>query len=138
VDCLVVLGIILTAWILISKCKAGGSLTFIGKVIVSTWIGCGIAVLLISFIGSRTGAIHTWAISPINSTIFGMGFYICGVISSQKWCRNLGFGWWAGALLMLWIGDTDMHWDFAIMPLLIFFFLLVPGIIIFFKEKRSA
>jgi len=132
------IGIVLTAWILIKKQNAGNSLTYIGRIIISTWVGCGIAVFIISFMGSKTGAIQTWAISPINSTIFGAGFYICGIISNQKWCRNLGFGWWLGALLMLFVGDTDMHWDFVIMPLLTFFLLLLPGIIIFFIEKRNA
>ena len=135
---LFIVGIILTLSVLRMKLKAIESLTFVGRIILSTWASCGIAILLISFMGSKTGAIQTWAISPINSTIFGAGFFICGIISNQKWCRNLSFGWWAGALAMLWIGDTDIHWDFIIMPLLIFFLLLVPGLILYVKEKRSV
>ena len=135
---LFMVGIILTALILLKKLKTGDSLTFIGRIILSTWVSCGMAVFLVSFIGFKTRAIQSWAISPINASIFGTGFFICGIISNQKWLRNLSFGWWVGALLMFLIGYAEVHWDFIIMPLLIFFLLLVPGIIIFSKEKRSA
>ena len=106
----VVIGVF-TVLYLIKRRKRVFSLTYVGRIVVSSWVCCGVLFVLISLIGFRVGAIRLWAICPVNSAIFGIGLFMTGIISSQKWCRNLGFCWWIGALFFFWLGDTSAPVD---------------------------
>ena len=121
---------------ILRKRKTGYPRTFIGKIVISTWIGSLVAIILLTFIGTVTQGIRLWAISPVVSTILGVGFYISGMISSQRWCRNLAFCWWIGAFGMFLRGDDKDFWGLLIIPFMVFTFFIIPGIIIFYKERQ--
>lgn len=134
----VAIGIIYSLLHILRKRKTGSAYpkTFIGKIVLSTWIGCGIAIVLLTFVGTQTHGIELWAISPVVSSIFGAGFYISGMTSNQRWCRNLAFCWWIGAIGMFLRGDAQDIWMQLIIPFMMISFFIIPGIIVVHKERQ--
>ena len=54
---------------ILRKRKTGFPRTFIGKIVISTWIAYGIAIVLLTFVGTLTHGIKLWAVSPVISSI---------------------------------------------------------------------
>ena len=108
--------------------------TLAGKILGGLWVSAGIAMTLIGFIGTSTGAIRGYAISPMMSIVLGIAYFVSGIVYSQPWIRNLAIGWWAGAvLMMLWPGSYTLLVFAAMMALL----QVLPGIILYLKWKKE-
>ncbi len=72
--------------------------TFAGKILGAVWLSCGIAMTMIGFVGTGTGAIGAYSISPMMSVILGVAYFVSGIVYGQPWIKNLAYGWWAGAI----------------------------------------
>lgn len=108
--------------------------TFAGKILGGVWISAGISMTLIGFVGSASGAIGGYAISPLISVILGIAYFTSGIIYMQNWIKYLSIGWWAGAVIMfLWPGVNSFLIFSAMMALL----QVLPGIILYSKFKKE-
>ncbi len=108
--------------------------TFAGKILGGTWISAGISMTLVGFVGTSTGAIRGYAISPMISIILGIAYFVSGIVYSQRWIRNLSAGWWAGAVIMfLWPGVYSFLIFSGMMALL----QVLPGIILYSKFRKE-
>jgi hypothetical protein len=108
--------------------------TFTGKIIGFVWLGAGVAMTIIGFIGPVLGTIQPMAISPIACAIAGSAFFVSGIIVEEKWIRNLSFGWWIGGIILFFVTTVE---SFLIMALLMLFFQTIPGIIMYRKYKKE-
>jgi hypothetical protein len=108
--------------------------TLAGKILGALWFSCGIAMTMIGFLGTASGAIGAYTISPMMAVILGIAYFVTGVIYGQGWLRNLSIGWWLGAVItFIWSGMNS---------LLVFVFMMaalqiLPGIILYKKFKKE-
>ncbi len=124
----------LSIWLGWIKMKRSHAITFIQKVLSSIWIGLGVTMTIIGFLGPVTGAISPWATVPLLSLILGSGFLATGTVHQERLLILAAVGWWAGGLItMFWPGDYTLLL-FAGMMIL---FQIVPGIFVYRKWKKQ-
>ncbi|MBL8018012.1 MAG: hypothetical protein JNK43_12125, partial [Ignavibacteria bacterium] len=66
--------------------------------------------------------------------VLAAAFFVSGVIHNQKMFRYLGFGWWAGAIVMFFWYSPHTLLMFALMML---FMQVLPGIMMYSKWKKE-
>jgi hypothetical protein len=108
--------------------------TFAGKLLGSLWFAGGIAMFMVGFLGTVSGAYNPIYICPIISTILGVTYFTSGAIQQIKWLQMLSFGWWAGAVLTFLYPSIHTLLIFALMMI---FFQTIPGIILNRKWKQE-
>jgi Ca2+/Na+ antiporter len=117
------------------KHRAKNPLTYAGRVISALWTAAGIAISIVGFIGTPIGNINPMAISPIACIVVGVAYFATGAVVKSKWFSNLAFGWWAGAIIMMFVVSEQ---QFLVMALLMLFFQTIPGIITYRKYKKET
>ncbi len=114
--------------------KKKPSNNFARKMLYSIWLSCGIAMTLIGFIGVFSGAISGEIVSPILSSIIGIGLMLSGFVYDLNWVKYLSAGWWVGAIIMfIYPGVQSM----LIMSFMMMAFLVLPGVIIYQNFKKE-
>ncbi|NMB83323.1 MAG: hypothetical protein GYA14_16055 [Ignavibacteria bacterium] len=108
--------------------------TFAGKLIGYVWGMAGIAMTIIGFVGTASGAVSPMGISPIACIIMGGAYFLTGKLCEAKWMSNLSYGWWIGGTALLFVKTVE---SFLIMSLLMLFLQTIPGIIIYRKYKKE-
>ncbi|MFC2092924.1 hypothetical protein ACFLSV_03390 [Bacteroidota bacterium] len=122
---------LVTHWIIGSKVRVR---TFAGKILGGVWLSCGIAMTLIGFLGTYSGALRGWGISPMMSIILGIAYFVSGIIYGHPWAKCLSFGWWGGAIVMFLFPGLHILLIFAVMMIM---FLITPGILFYVKWKKE-
>lgn len=113
--------------------KQPGNRTFAGNVLGHIWFSSGVAMTILGFVGSISGAYHGIYISPLLSTILGIAYVITGFVLGKPWFRKLSIGWWIGAIIMfIW----PSMYTFLLMASMIICFQIIPGII-FNRESKK-
>jgi len=108
--------------------------TFAAKILAAVWIGCGIAMTMIGFVGSISGAYNPLYINPLISNIMAVGFLITGILYGKTWVSLISLGWWAGAIVMFfWTG----LYTFLLMSAMMIFFLVIPGVFMFKQFQKE-
>ncbi|RPI13563.1 MAG: hypothetical protein EHM58_18220 [Ignavibacteriae bacterium] len=113
--------------------KARKVKTFAGKILSAIWIGAGVSMMMLGFIGIVTHAYNPIFVCPLIATVLGAAYFASGIVQSQNWVRNLSFGWWAGAILMFIFPGFHSLLVFAFMMVAL---QTVPGIILYRQWKR--
>ncbi len=108
--------------------------SFGGKIINGVWIGSGVAMTLIGFVGSISGAVKWWAITPLMAIIMGTPYLITGIAHGLRWLRNIAFVWWIGGVVMLVWPGTYALLVFAAMMISC---QIIPGFVLYRKWKRE-
>ncbi len=115
--------------------------SIIDRIQSSIWVACGIGfglfLLLISsgvnLTDGRVPAIHPFYVCSIVSMILGIAYFLSGVAHDLRWLRNVGFAWWAGAIVMyIW---PTVH-VLGIYAAMLIVFQVIPGIILQRRYKR--
>ena len=107
--------------------------TLAGKIMTAVWIGCGVAMTIIGFAGTITGAYGVWLISPLISIVLGVGYMATGVISGKTWISLLSIGWWAGAVIMLFMYNLE---TLLVMAAMMILFQTIPGIMLYAESEK--
>jgi hypothetical protein len=108
--------------------------TVTGKIISAVWIGSGVTMTLLGFVGTATGFIHGWAVTPIMAIVLGIPYLASGIIVDNRLIRNLALGWWLGGIaMMIWPGRHM----FIVFALMIVVFQIVPGMILRKQWKQE-
>lgn len=108
--------------------------TLAGRILAGVWISSGIAMTLLGFVATATGAIGGWSISPMISIVLWIAYTVSGIVYRQPWVRNLAIGWWLGAIIMLiWPGIHTLLIFAAMMAL----FQITPGIVLYSKWRKE-
>ena len=113
--------------------------SFIDRIQGAIWGACGgtlglALILIVTF--QHTG--DTPPLYPIYtcfvaSLILGIAYFLSGIANDLNWLRNVGFAWWAGAVVMyVW---PTVH-ILAIYAAMLIFFQVVPGIVLMRRYKR--
>ena len=131
---LIAIGWIVTFIIQIRAEKKKSTKTFAGKIMGALWIGCGVAMTIIGFIGSITDAYSGVFINPLIAVVLGIGYLVSGVLQGKTWVSLLAIGWWAGAILMFYLHNLE---TLLIMVGMMIVLQTIPGIIIYRESKKE-
>ena len=131
---LISIGWIVTFIIALRAEKKRSTKTFAGKIMGSLWIGCGVAMTILGFIGSITDAYSGVFINPIIAVVLGIGYLVSGVLQGKTWVSLLSIGWWAGAILMFYLHNLE---TLLIMVGMMILLQTIPGIIIYRESKKE-
>ena len=107
---------------------------FASKMIGTIWGAAGGAVAIVATALAFSNAISGEGIMAVISVILGIAYLITGAIYGLAWFRNLGYGWWAGAIAIAWLHNFHV---LGIYLFMIVFFEIVPGVILYRNGKRS-
>lgn len=127
-------GWIVTIYVEVRADKKRSSKTFAAKILGSVWISCGIAMTILGFVGSISGAYNGVFISPLISVVLGIGYLLTGVIYGKRWVSLLAIGWWFGALFMFYLQNLE---TLLIMTGMMIFLQTIPGIMLYKESKRE-
>ncbi len=98
-----------------------------GKLIGAVWMSMGITTAIIIFIGVGSGSLAGQHAPALASAAVGGAVFLTGTLAGLQWLRNLAFGWWAGAAVMLiWPG----FYVLLLLGAMLLLFYLVPGVIL--------
>ncbi len=128
-------GWIFTIFQVRKEIKERKAVTFAGKVAGAIWGSAGITMTIIGFVGSYSGIVGGFGICPLMSCILAVAFFVSGVIYNDRLFRWLGFGWWAGAIVMFFWHSPHTLLLFALM---MFFMQVLPGILMHKKWKKET
>ncbi|MBT8387798.1 MAG: hypothetical protein KJO12_10340 [Ignavibacteria bacterium] len=131
---IIAIGWIVTFIIEIRAEKKRSTRTFAGKIMGALWIGCGVAMTILGFIGSITDAYSSIFINPIIAVVLGIGYLVSGVLQGKTWVSLLCLGWWAGAILMFYLHNLE---TLLIMVGMMILLQTIPGIILYRESKKE-
>lgn len=109
--------------------------TFAGKLNSSIWLSAGIAMTIIGFAGVHSGAVRGMFVSALISVVLGIAYFLSGIVNDYKPLKYVALGWWAGALLMMYVPKLNGALVMAVMML---FLQILPGIVIYKKSKNAG
>jgi hypothetical protein len=122
------------------KVRKRKSTSFTGKIIWSTWIGCGIALTILGFVGQLggvlgelTGIHKTIYIVAVTAAIMGIGYYANGILIGSRWYIFFAICWWCGSILLFFYYRIESLLIFGLMMLC---FQVIPGYI-FVRQRRK-
>ena len=113
--------------------------SFIDRIQGAIWGACGgalgLAVLLINTFQHTgdTPTIHPIYTCFVSSLILGIAYFLSGIANDLKWLQNVGYGWWAGAVVMYVWPTVHVLGLYAAMLILL---QVVPGIILMRRYKK--
>lgn len=97
-----------------------------GRIMAAIWIGAGIALTLLGFVGAPTQAFpEAGALFGAMASVLGAACFASAAVQGSSGFRFLAAGWWAGAVAMfVWPGLVALLIMAALMVLLH----LLPGL----------
>lgn len=98
------------------------------------WIACGAAFLIFAMESVVFEKFNPFLLPGILAVLMGVGYFIQGVAESRKLYELLGFGWWAGSCVLLWLGNVD---TLAWLSLMLLFLQALPATVVFVQNKRN-
>lgn len=119
--------------------------TFALKIQDALWVASGISMTIIGIVCSVqfkrevsdsvpfAYIINSMAIAPTISIILGTAYYVTGYINDSKSMTGMGYGWWAGGIIMFYWKSIHHFPLFAAMML---FFQVIPGIVCYRRSKK--
>ena len=115
--------------------------SFIDRIQGAIWGACGnatgLSVLLVMLFSGRVigdvPPVHQYYILFITSMFLGIAYFLSGIANDLNWLRNIGYVWWAGAVIMFVWPSVHMLGLYALM---IFVFQVIPGIILMKRYKK--
>jgi hypothetical protein len=108
--------------------------TFAQRTLEAVWMGWGLAIPILTLVGYFSGAIESWAISPVVATLFGSACFTTGLITSNAWLRITAIFWWGGAIFMFLVPS---EYSIALLAGMFIFLQMVPGIVLYRKWKAN-
>jgi len=109
--------------------------TFAGQILMSVWLGAGIAMTIIGFVATLSGAIRGFAVSPLISTVLGATYFVSGMVYNSKWVKMLAAGWWLGGIGMFFVQNINQMLIMAFMMLAL---QVIPGFIFYHNSKKET
>jgi hypothetical protein len=132
-NCIVV-GWVLSFIFMFKDRKKERNKTFAGKMIMHTWIGAGITMAVLSFVGIPAKVIPYAAICPIIAAVSGGANYISSRLQKSTFILVVAFGWWIGAGIMFFMEGIDIILFYGI---LLSLFSIIPGLVLYFRWKKE-
>jgi hypothetical protein len=112
--------------------------TFGWKLFNAVWRAVGITCILLTILFFTTSKISVPAFIGIIAAIFGIAYYLSGIINDIKFLTRLSYVWWLATIIgITWEYMFDLYYIALFFAGLILFLQVIPGIIIHKKWKRD-
>ena len=101
--------------------------SLVSRILAAIWIGCGVGLSVVGFLGIRSGSVQVLVGSGVNATFIGTAFFASSFLPGRTTYRLLATIWWviAGALLI---------WPFSgsklVMSAALIAFMAGPGLVL--------
>jgi hypothetical protein len=90
-----------TAWLSVREQLRAPAIGHAAHRIGMTWVGTGIAIGVLFFVGVLWGEVPGPAMSGLVALFLGLGLWQNGLLAGIRWLRNLALLWWLGAAWLL-------------------------------------
>ena len=110
------------------------AVTFAGKIVGAVWFSAGVAMTILGFVGTYSGAFGSVFISPVLAAVLGIAFYVSALIYDNSLMKYLAPLWWVGSIFMFFL--PGLH-TIIVMAAMMLFLQVVPGIILYKKFKSG-
>jgi hypothetical protein len=108
------------------------------KLFNAVWQSVGITGVLLTTLFFTTSVIPLPVFLGSIAAVFGIAYYLSGIINDLKFLTYLSFAWWAATIiLVLWEQFINLYYIAMFFAGLILFLQVIPGIIIYKKWKRD-
>lgn len=98
------------------------------------WIGAGIAMTLLGFLGAATGAIRLASLGGVMATVLGAAYFASAFLYRSRWVGLLAVGWWLGGVAMfLWPGRHTL----PMMAGMLIALQIVPGMFLYARARAA-
>jgi len=112
--------------------------TFAWKLFGAVWIVCGVTISLLSIMVFTTNLIPVTVFLGVISGIFGIAYYLSGIINDIKFLKKLTYAWWLGMIILIsWEHLFDLYYIAMFFAGELLFLQVIPGIIIYKKWKHN-
>lgn len=71
---------------------------FVKKILNAIWFSVLGTMTLLGFMGGASGTIDLPRMTSVMYSVLGIAYFLQGIVTGKTWVRNLGFGWWLGAI----------------------------------------
>ncbi len=121
------------------KRQAERARSFVDRIQGAIWGACGstlgLAVLLMVCFQHSGNApqIDSMYAFFVSSLILGIAYFLSGIANDLNWLRNVGFAWWAGAIVMFFWPSIHV---IALYAGMLIVFQVVPGMILQRRYKK--
>jgi len=106
-----------------------------GRTLAGIWVGAGIAMTLVGFLGSASTGMTGSALLGVLAAILGAATMATGILQGARRTLAGAVGWWAGsAVIFLFPGAHTL----LLMAGLLFVLHLVPGLLLFRSDGKPA
>ena len=109
--------------------------TLAQRTLEAVWTGWLIAIPILTIVGYFSGAIESWAISPVVATLLGSACFATGRITGSAWLCGAGCLWWAGGIIMFLAPSAH---SVAVLGGMFVLLQMIPGIILHKRWKADA
>lgn len=127
-------GWIFTAFDTKKEKRTRKSHTFADKILGALWLSAGVAMTILGFAGTISGAYSGVHIPSVLSVVLGIAYFVSGGLYDDKMVRYLAFGWWIGVIVMFFLGS---YHNLLIMAIMMIFLQILPGISFYNKFKKA-
>ena len=112
--------------------------TFGWKLFGAVWFVCGATIIILTIFLFTTKIVPITVFLGVISGIFGIAYYLSGIINDIKFLKKLTYAWWLGMIILIsWEYLFDLYYIAMFFAALILFLQVIPGIIIYKKWKRD-
>lgn len=107
--------------------------SLVNRILGSIWIGCGLSLSLVGFLGQGSGSLPHQVAPGIEAIVIGTAFFASAVLPNHAVYWLLAAVWWTlGGALLIWPSPAS---SLVIAGGLVLF-MVVPGVL--FRARRSS
>jgi len=104
----------------------------LSRLLRAVWIGVGVSIAIVGFMGGSTTLILPGAHCGALSTLIGLGFFLSAPLVASRGLRVLAFLWWACAIALFFLNG---HQALFLMFSLVLAGLLLPGFALYWSHR---
>lgn len=124
------------SWLLALRLRRSAPVnSLVNRVLAAIWIGCGLSLSLVGFLGAGTGAVPSPVMPGVKSVIIGCAFFASAPLFNRAFYWVLAGVWWILGSALLLHPAPGSNLVFVCAPIL---FMLVPGLLLRARRRPGA
>ena len=108
--------------------------SLVNRVLAAIWIGCGLSLSLVGFLGAGTGSVPSPVMPGVKCVIIGCAFFASAPLFNRAFYWVLAGVWWILGSALLLRPSPGSSLVFACAPIL---FMLVPGLMLRARRRTT-
>lgn len=122
------------SWLLARRLKKSAPVnSLVNRVLAAIWVGCGLSLSLVGFLGAGLGSMSSPVTAGAKSVIIGCAFFASAPLFNRTAYWALAAAWWILGSALLVRPSLGSNLVFVCAPIL---FMLVPGLV--FRARRRT